>query len=128
MDLLLGHAITYCVVVGPNRGRKVFTLQTQPAMEATGPFTEIVAPEAGFSLHAGVVAKSHERTKRERLCRYIMRPPVPEARLSLTLQGHIRYQLKTPYRLDLQIGLGVLDRWTCAGRRVLADACGCRGR
>jgi len=89
---------------------------------------EIVAQEAGFSLHAGFVAKSHERTKRERLCRYITRPQVSEARLSLTLQGHIRYQLKTPYRLDLQIGLGVLDRWTCAERRVLADACGCRGR
>ena len=97
-------------------------------MEATGPFTEIVAQEAGFSLHAGVVSKSHERTKRERLCRYITRPPVSEARLSLTPQGHIRYPLKTPYRIDLQIGLGVLDRWKCTGGGVPADACGCRGR
>ena len=36
--------------------------------------------------------------KLERLCRYISRPAVSEKRLSLTLNGHIRYQLKTPYR------------------------------
>ena len=36
--------------------------------------------------------------KLERLCRYIIsRPAVPEARLSLTAGGLVRYQLKTPY-------------------------------
>lgn len=34
----------------------------------------------------------------ERLCRYISRPAVSEKRLSLTLNGNVRYQLKTPYR------------------------------
>ena len=34
----------------------------------------------------------------ERLCRYITRPAVATARLSLTAQGNIRYRLKTPYR------------------------------
>ena len=53
---------------------------------------------AGFSLHAGVAAKAHERNKLERLCRYISRPAVSEKRLSLTPNGNIRYQLKTPYR------------------------------
>jgi hypothetical protein len=53
---------------------------------------------AGFSLHAGVVAKAHERQKLERLCRYIARPAVSEKRLSRTANGNIRYQLKTPYR------------------------------
>jgi len=33
-----------------------------------------------------------------RLCRYISRPAVSEKRLSLTSNGNIRYQLKTPYR------------------------------
>jgi len=32
------------------------------------------------------------------LCRYISRPAVSEQRLSLTSNGNIRYQLKTPYR------------------------------
>jgi hypothetical protein len=62
--------------VGPNRGRKDFTLQTLPAVAAADPFIEIVAKESGFSLHAGVVAQPHERTKRERLYRNITRPPV----------------------------------------------------
>jgi len=53
---------------------------------------------AGFSLHAGVATRSHERKKLERLCRYISRPAVSEKRLSLTPNGNIRYQLKTPYR------------------------------
>ena len=34
----------------------------------------------------------------ERLCRYISRPAVSEKRLSLTANGNVRYQLKTPYR------------------------------
>jgi len=53
---------------------------------------------AGFSLHAGVAARADERKKLERLCRYISRPAVSEKRLSLTPNGNVRYQLKTPYR------------------------------
>jgi len=53
---------------------------------------------AGFSLHAGVAARADERKKLERLCRYVSRPAVSEKRLSLTPNGNIRYQLKTPYR------------------------------
>jgi hypothetical protein len=57
-----------------------------------------VGKVAGFSLHAGVAAKAHERAKLERLCRYIARSAVSEKRLSLTANGNVRYQLKTPYR------------------------------
>jgi len=53
---------------------------------------------AGFSLHAGVAAKANQRDKLERLCRYITRPAISEKRLSLTRQGKVRYELKTPYR------------------------------
>ena len=53
---------------------------------------------AGFSLHAGVSAKSHQRDKVERLCRYISRAPIAAHRLSLTPSGNICYELKTPYR------------------------------
>ena len=53
---------------------------------------------SGFSLHAGVAAKAHQRQKLERLARYISRPAVSERRLSLTPNGNVRYQLKTPYR------------------------------
>jgi hypothetical protein len=57
-----------------------------------------VAKANGFSLHAGVAAKAHQRRKLERLCRYIARPAVSTERLALTSQGNVRYTLKTPYR------------------------------
>jgi hypothetical protein len=60
--------------------------------------TGIVGQIAGFNLHAGVNARANQRRKLERLCRYIARPAVSEQRLTLTAQGKVRYQLKTPYR------------------------------
>jgi len=98
LNQLLGHCITYRIAVGPQQGRKVFTLQTVPASDPEDQFGDTVGKVAGFSLHAGVAAKAHERNKLERLCRYIARPAVSEKRLSLTQQGNIRYQLKTPYK------------------------------
>jgi len=59
---------TYRIAVGPQAGRKVFTLQTLPACDE--PVDNGVGKAAGFSLHPGVVARSHERKKLERLCRY----------------------------------------------------------
>lgn len=46
----------------------------------------------------GLAARAHERKKLERLCRYILRPAVSEKRLSLTPNGTVRCELKTPYR------------------------------
>lgn len=96
MNQLLGHSITYRIAVGSQAGRKVFTLQTLPASDE--PFDDGVGKVAGFSLHAGVAARADERKKLERLCRYISRPAVSEKRLSLTPNGNVRYQLKTPYK------------------------------
>ena len=98
MNQRLGHSITYRIAVGPQAGRKVFTLQTLPVCDPEDPFGNTVGQVAGFSLHAGVAAKTYERKKLERLCRYIARPAVSEKRLSLTPNGNVRYPLKTPYR------------------------------
>ncbi len=75
----------------------MFTLQTLPDCRPDNPFVDTVGKVAGFSLHAGVATRAHERDKLERLCRYIARPAVSTKRLSLTRNGHIRYELKTPY-------------------------------
>jgi hypothetical protein len=97
MHHLFGHSITYRIAVGPQQGRKVFTLQTLPDCGPDDRFTATVGKAAGFSLHAGVATKAHERDKLERLCRYIARPAVSTQRLSLTRNGQVRYELKTPY-------------------------------
>ncbi len=91
-------AATYRIAVGPQQGRKVFTLQTIPSWEDDDYGTNQVGKIAGFSLHAGVATKTRERKKLERLCRYISRPAVSEKRLALTSRGMVRYELKTPYR------------------------------
>ena len=49
-------------------------------------------------MHAGVAVKTRERKKLERICRYISRPALSEARLELTNQGMVRYALKSAYR------------------------------
>ena len=80
---LHAHSVTYRVALGPQRGRKAFSLQTTPPKPYLPSGSERVAKLAGFSLHAGVAAKAHQRKKIERLCRYIARPAVSEKRLSL---------------------------------------------
>ena len=75
----------------------MYTLPTLPDC-ADDAFASSVGQVAGFSLHAGVSVSANERAKLERLCRYIARPAVSNQRLSLTRNGQIRFELKTPWR------------------------------
>ena len=99
LDDLIGHSITYRIATGPRAGQKLFTLQTvspRPLAEEADANGAVHA--GGFSLHAGVYIAPSQREKLERLCRYVSRPPVATERLALTVSGHVRYALKTPYR------------------------------
>ena len=97
---LQGSSITYRIAVGSQRGKKVFTLKTLPAREEEVDATngQTLAKGGGFSLHAGVSAKSHQRDKVERLCRYIARSAVSTHRLERLPDGTLSYELKTPYK------------------------------
>ena len=92
---LQAASVSYRIAVGSDTGKKVFTLQTLQAKDPDN--IGQLAKIAGFSLHAGVFADSHQSEKLERLCRYIARPAVSKERLSFTSKGKIRYELKTPY-------------------------------
>ena len=94
---VLGSSITYRIAIGPQQGREVMTLQTL-ADYGDEQFTTRVANVAGFSMHAGVATGANERDKLERLCRYITRSAVSTKRLSMTRNGRVRYELKTPWR------------------------------
>ena len=89
-------SITYRIATSAQAGRKVVTLQTLPG--DAGPLESDAGQVGGFSLHAGVAAEAHESQKLEKLCRYITRPAISEKRLSISPQGRVRYQLKTPWR------------------------------
>ena len=99
MNHVLGSSITYRIAMGPQQGRKVFTLQTLPDCRPDSPFANTVGTVAGFSLHAGVATKAHERDKLERLCRYIARPAVATKRLSMTRHGMFLLLLTTTCQL-----------------------------
>ena len=98
MPQILGSSVSYRIAVGPQQGRKAFMIRTIRPLDRPDPGLERVARANGFSLHAGVSCEGHQRDKRERLCRYIARPPVATPRLSLSSTGKVVYTLKTPYR------------------------------
>ena len=98
MPQILGSSVSYRIAVGPQQGRKAFMIRTIRPLDRPDPGLERVAKANGFSLHAGVSCEGHQRDKRERLCRYIARPPVAAPRLALSSTGKVVYTLKTPYR------------------------------
>jgi hypothetical protein len=57
------------------------------------PFPPLCAGFEGYTLHAGVSIPAHRRDALERLCRYILRPPLARTRLSLR-DGLVVLQLK----------------------------------
>ena len=63
---LLGYSITYRIALGPQQGRKAFTLQTVPAV--TGANDRKVAKAAGFSLHAGGQRARHTNARSSNAC------------------------------------------------------------
>lgn len=61
MQQVQGHSISYRIALGPQQGKKVFTLQTLlPKEEDDDRFSQF-AKAGGFSLHAGVSVQAHER-------------------------------------------------------------------
>ena len=101
MPQILGSSVSYRIAVGPQQGRKAFMIRTIRPLDRPDPGLERVAKANGFSLHAGVSCEGRQKNKRERLCRYIARPPVAVPRLSLSSTGKVVYTLKTPYRESL---------------------------
>ena len=55
-----------------------------------------VAETQGFSVHAGISIDGFDVRGRERLCRYVTRPPYADAQLTETRDGRIAYRLSKP--------------------------------
>jgi hypothetical protein len=69
----------------------------RPPLEET-PNNPLLARLAGFSLHAATVCEAHQRSRLERLCRYITRPPIATKQLSVDSKGRVLYRYKQPFR------------------------------
>ena len=85
-----------CIFWSENHERKQRTQKHNSPVPRDRPVS--AGPGGRFFVACGGSDKASQREKLERLCRYITRPAVSEKRLSLTNQGKVRYELKTPYR------------------------------
>ena len=59
--------------------------------------TPLCAKVAGFSLHAARVVPAPDRDELERLCRYGLRAPFSQERLTLREDGRVVYHLRRPW-------------------------------
>ena len=90
-------SLVHRVPLGPSSGQPVGRRRRRElARRITSP-KEGCAELDGFSLHANVRIAARDRGRLERLCRYLVRPPISDARLALAQDGSIALELKTPY-------------------------------
>jgi hypothetical protein len=60
------------------------------------PQTEV--PGYGFCVHAERRVSAHDKAGREKLCRYLHRPPLAQGRLDILQNGNVRLGLKRAFR------------------------------
>jgi len=77
------------VALGPRAGARVLQIGREP----DAPWVTSRGPRQahleGFDLHADIAVAAEDRTGRERLCRYVLRPPVAQDRLHVTVMATI---------------------------------------
>lgn len=67
------------------------------APEPPPPSKTLCATAGGFSLHAARTVDANDREGLERLCRYGLRAPFSQRRLSVLPDGKVRYELPKPW-------------------------------
>ena len=96
LSKLQATSVTYRFATGKSKGKKAMVLKSVTDNDHTAT-KGLVTKNSGFSLHAGVATKAHERDRLEKVCRYIARPAVSEERLSINDQGDVIYKFKKPW-------------------------------
>jgi hypothetical protein len=87
LNQIQAASINYRIAIGPHAGRKAVTLYSVPPVE----------DEPSIPLLA-TMYEADQRSKLERLCRYITRPPIATKRLSIDDRGRVVYRYKRPFR------------------------------
>ena len=85
------------IALGPRAGARVLQLGCEadaPWVTSRGPCQ---AHLEGFDLHANITVAADDRAGVERLCRYVLRPPVAQDRLALTPDGLVLVVLKAEW-------------------------------
>ncbi|MEO5768220.1 MAG: transposase [Polyangia bacterium] len=92
---LLGAAVTGMPPAGPAQKRAPVRLTVAPGAPAQVK-GRLCAQDCGFNLHAASRVAADDRAGRQRLCRYVLRPPVANDHLRMLSDGLVRVELKRP--------------------------------
>jgi hypothetical protein len=90
-------SIAGVLALGPKAGQRPMRLFGQRARDADERHEKAPKNAYGFDLHAGSRAAAHDRQARERLCRYLLRPPLSNDRLTCSDDGKYCIALKRPW-------------------------------
>jgi len=98
LHTLYAASVRQRVAMGRRAGATVLGLAEASTVKAVPPKGRRQARLGGFDLHANTSVRAKNRPKLERLCRYLLRPPVAEDRLSFRPDGSVLVRLKSPWR------------------------------
>ena len=96
--VLQESSVAYKIALGPNSGQKVRKVGSL-GLVSDEPFKagDLGAVLGGYSIHAATYVHKNNRAELERLCRYILRPPVAEERCEIK-GDKILYHFKSPWK------------------------------
>ena len=96
--ILQGASVAYKIATGPNSGQKVRKIGSFGST-SDEPFVsgDLSAVLGGYSIHAATYVHKNNQTELERLCRYILRPPVAEERCEIK-GDKVLYHFKSAWR------------------------------
>ena len=100
LPFLTAASIQGRIALGPESGRRIERLIEEPddADRFDRGAGALCANQDGFSLHAEVRVRAHDRVRLEHLCRYVARAPIAAERLSLSPDGKVVYELRRAWR------------------------------
>jgi hypothetical protein len=95
----LASASVRCrIALGPRAGALVWRLGRPPEVRAAGSRGPRQAQLEGFDLHANVWVPARDRAGLERLCRYLLRPPLAQERRRQRTDGRVLLELRKAWR------------------------------
>jgi len=97
-----GASVQYRLGLGNPPGRPVRRIGSLGFIgEDPRPTGELSAIVGGYSMHAGTYVHKNDRAGLERMCRYLLRPPIAEDRLTFKRSSNgadtVVYKLKSPW-------------------------------
>jgi hypothetical protein len=90
-------SIAGLLCMGPNAGQRPMRLFGRAARSDEERSDKGPKNGYGFDVHAGVRAAAKDKKARQRLCRYLLRPPLSNDRLRRTDGGRYEITLKRPW-------------------------------